>query len=70
MDIVIEKSTLIKERQELFDDDFNHKTSDLSRILNFCQFLKDVTGIQVCSITGGTYEYLPQVYNSVLSKLP
>ena len=66
----MDKNELIKERQELFDENFNHKTSDLSRILEFCQSLKTITGIQVCSTVGGTYEYLPQVYNSVLSKLP
>lgn len=65
----MDKDTLIKERKALFDNNFKHKTTDVTRVIDFCRFLKDVTGVQVCNIAGGTYEYLPQIYRSVLSKI-
>ena len=54
-----------EERQELFDEDFNHKSQNVERVKNFCKVLSDTTGVQVCNNNGMTYEYLPQVYNSV-----
>ncbi len=54
-----------EERQELFDEDFNHKSQNVERVKNFCKVLSDTTGVQVCNNSGMTYEYLPQVYNSV-----
>lgn len=65
----MDKEEFIKERNELFDSNFKHKTTDAQRIVDFCKILKDTTGVQVCNITGGTYEYLPEVYRSTLNKI-
>lgn len=62
----MEKSVLIQEREELFDENFNHKQNDINKVIKFCQFLRDITGVQVCTSAGSTYEYLPQIYRSVL----
>lgn len=59
---------LEKERNELFDEQFKHKSNNPERVKEFCQELRDVTGVQVCNNNGLTYEYLPQVYNSVVKK--
>lgn len=59
-------NNLENERNELFDDSFKHKTDDVNRIREFCKGLSDVTGVQVCNNVGSTYEYLPQVYRSVV----
>lgn len=63
------KKELEKERKELFDDNFNHISEDEERIKKFCAVLRDTTGVQVCNIQGGTYEYIEQVYHSTLAKL-
>jgi hypothetical protein len=65
----MDKKQLQKERNELFDENFNHKQNNLDKVLQFCQILRDETGVQVCNIAGGTYEYLPQIYRSVLNKI-
>ena len=65
----MEKDVLIKERDTLFDENFNHKQKDAEKVIKFCQFLKDTTGVQVCTTSGSTYEYLPQRYRSVIGKL-
>ena len=57
---------LITERNTLFDKDFNCKSKDVERIIKFCDNLRFKTGIQVCNCLGMRYEYLPQVYNSVV----
>lgn len=61
-------SELLTEREVLFDEDFRLKSKDLNRIKKFCKMLCDETGIQVCNNNGSIYEYLPQVYNSVVKK--
>jgi hypothetical protein len=63
------RQELETERNELFDDNFNYKSNDIDRIKNFCNFLKEKTGVQVCNIQGGIYEYLPQIYSSVINDL-
>lgn len=61
-------NSLVEERNELFDESFKPKIRDLDKILKFCKKLSDETGIQVCTNNGHLYEYLPQVYNSVVKK--
>ena len=56
---------IITERHTLFDENFNCKSNDVNRIIEFCNTLRSRTGIQVCNCLGMRYEYLPQVYNSV-----
>lgn len=57
---------IITERNILFDENFNCKSDDVNRIIEFCDILRSKTGIQVCNCLGMRYEYLPQVYNSVV----
>ena len=54
------------EKNKLFDENFNSKTDDVGAIITFCEILRAKTGIQVCNGLGMMYEYLPQVYNSVV----
>lgn len=60
---------IIKEREELFDGDFNPKVQDIDRIKAFCKELSEITNIQTCTDQGALYEYLPKVYNSAVNKL-
>lgn len=57
-------------RNKLFDEDFKLKSGsdNLTELLYFCAELKNITGIQVCTYNGLLYEYLPQVYNSVVKR--
>ena len=57
---------LIKDRALLFDEQFKPKVNDVEKIRDFCKRLSDITNIQVCTSNGYLYEYLPQVYNSVV----
>ena len=57
---------IITERNTLFDNNFNCISDDISRIITFCDVLRSITGVQVCNCVGMMYEYLPQVYNSVV----
>lgn len=57
---------LVKERNELFDEDFKPKVSDIERIVAFCQRLTNMTGIQCCTYYGAIFECLPNVYESVV----
>lgn len=59
---------LQKEKSALFDDKFGHISTDINRVKDFCKMLREETGVQVCNNNGGTYEYLPQVYRSVVKK--
>lgn len=59
---------LEKKKSTLFDDSFNHKSDNADDVKDFCKALRDETGVQVCNNAGGTYEYLPQVYRSVVKK--
>lgn len=59
--------TLKEEKESLFDNDFNYKTTDVKAIIHFCDRLKSITGIHTCNHLGMTYEYLPTVYKSALS---
>lgn len=63
------KTELQNEREDLFDESFDFQSEDVDRIKKFCRELCDETGVQVCNNNGMTYEYLPQVYRSVLSKI-
>ena len=65
----MDKNELKNEREELFDEDFKHKSDDIERLAKFGQTLKDITNVQVCTSTGSTYEYLPQVYRSAINKI-
>ena len=57
---------IVTKKNQLFDDDFNSKTDNVEEIISFCTTLRNITGIQVCNCLGMMYEYLPQVYNSVV----
>ncbi len=59
--------TLKEEKESLFDNDFNYKTTDVTAIIHFCDRLKSITGIRTCNHLGMIYEYLPIVYKSALS---
>lgn len=66
---MITRKELEKERKALFDDKFNHISDDEDRIKKFCNILREITGVQVCNVQSGTYEYIEQVYNSTVAKL-
>ena len=60
---------LIKERNELFDSNFNLISNDVTRLLSFCQEITNITGVQVCTRKGQLYEYLPKVYKSAVKSI-
>ena len=62
----MELTELKKWRDKLFTENFKPKTSNIEEIVNFCKELSNITGIQVCTDDGLIYEYLPQVYKSVV----
>ena len=57
---------IITEKQNLFDEDFNCISNDTNKLIQFCDVLRSITGIQVCNHSGMRYEYLPEVYRSVV----
>lgn len=57
---------LVQRKDELFDENFNCKTSDIDAIVEFCAELTKITGIQCCTKQGAMYEWLPKVFNSVV----
>jgi hypothetical protein len=57
---------IIAKKNQLFDENFNSITTDVEEIISFCDILRNKTGVQVCNCFGMMYEYLPQVYNSVV----
>ena len=59
--------TLIEKRNLLFDDNFIPKIDNVDEIVEFCQELTDVTGIQCCTFYGAMFECVPAVYRSVIS---
>ena len=61
--------TLQEERNKLFDENFNCKTTDPLEVVKFCDELKKITGIHTSNHLGMTYEYLPIVYKSALEEL-
>lgn len=58
--------TLIEKRNLLFDDNFIPKIDNVDEIVEFCQELTDVTGIQCCTFYGAMFECVPAVYRSVI----
>ena len=60
------KEELIKERNELFNEDFSIKLKDLDRIISFCKYLTEKTGVQACNAFGYINELLPKLYTSCL----
>lgn len=58
-----------KERDELFDENFKCKSSDIDRVFQFCEELKNITGILVGNKYGMMYEYLPKVYKGALKTI-
>lgn len=58
-----------KEREELFDEDFNCKSNDVQRVYEFCEELKNITGILVGNKLGMMYEYLPKVYRGAVKQI-
>lgn len=60
---------LVKERNELFDENFKVKINDVQRIKTFCDEINKITGVQVCNNAGMIYEYLPQVYKSAVKHI-
>lgn len=65
----MDRKQLEKERNELFDEEFRCKSNDIERVKNFCKYLREVSGVQVCNCQGSTFEYLPQIYRSVINKI-
>ena len=57
---------LVEEKEALFDDKFNCISTDMERMKRFCDELKTRSGIQVCNHSCMTYEYIRNVYNSVV----
>lgn len=58
--------TVQEEKESLFDENFNCKTTDIDKIMHFCTRLKKITGIHTCNHLGMMYEYLPQVYRGAI----
>jgi len=54
------------EKQELFDANFNCINQDTERVVKFCDELTKKSSILCSTKSGKMYEYLPQVYNSVV----
>ena len=61
---------LLNEIKKLHDDIFNNngtiKTDDINKVIKFCGLLTSITGVQCCNKYGNIYEYLPEVYQSVI----
>lgn len=60
---------IVREREELFDEDFKSKTNDIKRIYEFCTELTRISNILVGNRYGQMYEYLPRVYRGVKRQL-
>ena len=61
------KQELINTKNILFNEDFSIKTDNIEDLKEFCRFLTDVTGVQICTAFGYVNELLPRVYTSVLN---
>ena len=61
---------LRKERELLFDSNFNVIDEETeNQVIEFCEELTRLTGIQ-CSTNGGAlFEYVERVYNSVVNNV-
>lgn len=58
--------SLIEKRNLLFDDEFNPLSENVADIVEFCQELTNITGIQCCTYYGAMFECVPAVYRSVV----
>lgn len=57
-----------KERELLFDSNFNVIDEETEyRVIEFCEELTRLTGIQCCINGGALFEYVERVYNSVVN---
>lgn len=63
------KEQLINKRQEIFNEDWSLRIFDLNKILDFCNFLTNYTGIQCCTSKGYIFDHMPAVYDSVIARL-
>ena len=59
--------SIIHEKNQLFDNDFNCISTNIDDIIQFCNKLSSITHIQCCNSKGMLYEYLPEVYQSVVN---
>lgn len=57
---------IANEKEELFDSDFRCINQDQERVVKFCDELTKKSSILCCTKSGKIYEYLPQIYNSVV----
>jgi hypothetical protein len=64
----MQKEELKAIREKLFDENFKPKYNDVPTIKEFCQELANKTGIQCCTHYGAMYEYVEEVYNSVIAE--
>lgn len=62
-----DREKLQRDYNNLFNVDGSVKTSDPQLIIDFCTLLSKITGVQCCNRYGNVYEYLPEVYESVLN---
>lgn len=59
---------LRKERALLFDSNFNVIDEETeNQVIEFCEELTRLTGIQCCTNGGALFEYVERVYNSVVN---
>jgi hypothetical protein len=61
---------LRKERELLFDSNFNVIDEETeNQVIEFCEELTRLTGIQCCTNGGALFEYVERVYNSVVNNV-
>lgn len=58
---------LQQQKEKLFDENFNCISNNLDELLAFCNILTEQSTILCCTKSGKMYEYLPQIYNSVVN---
>lgn len=58
---------IVKEKEKLFDDDFNVRPEHSNEeLLAFCNELTKKSTILCSTKSGKMYEYLPEIYKSVV----
>ena len=61
---------LRKERELLFDSNFNVIDEETeNQVIEFCEELTRLTGIQCFTNGGALFEYVERVYNSVVNNV-
>ena len=59
---------LQEEKNALFDEDFKCITEDKQALVDFCEELTNQSKILCCTKSGKMYEYVSNVYNSVVGQ--